>query len=337
MAINPHAARQLLLQLGDSVRNKLVQARLAASESGDALAKISRESAADTIYEIDRISEEAIVSWFAEHWPKNVPIELVMEGVEPNEPVTIPHGTPVEQTIYKCILDPIDGTRGIMYDKRAAWFLAGLAPQKGEATRLSDIEVAAMVELPTTKQWRADRIAAIRGQGAVADSVNVLTHEEKPVILRPSRATNALHGFAYISRFFPTGKRLTAGIEQELWDTLHPSDGGRDSIIFEDQYICTGGQFYEILSGHDRMIADIRPLVFAKLGIESALCCHPYDVCSSLILSELGVLIEHPLGGSLDGPLDTTSPIAWVAYANEALASNIRPVFQKILQEQLNG
>jgi len=337
MSIDPQTIRQLLLQLGNTVRDKVVQARLAVFSDDESLATISRESAADTIYGIDRISEEAIESWFAEYWPKEIPIELVMEGVEPDQPVTIPRGKPLEQTIYKCILDPIDGTRAIMYDKRSAWFLAGLALQKGADTRVSDIEVAVMVELPTTKQGWADRVAAIRGQGAVADSVNVLTWEQKPILLRPSRATDALHGFAYISRFFPTGKSIIATIEQELWETLYPSDGGRDSIIFEDQYISTGGQFYEVLTGHDRMIADIRPLVFAKLGLNSALCCHPYDVCSSLILMELGVVVEHPLGGPLDGPLDTTSPISWVAYANEKLAASIRPVFQKILRKQLHG
>ena len=59
------------------------------------------------------------------------------------------------------LIDPVDGTRGIMYDKRPAWFLAGLAPQKGGLTRLSDIEIAVMVELPTTKQWRADRLVPV--------------------------------------------------------------------------------------------------------------------------------------------------------------------------------
>ena len=72
------------------------------------------------------------------------------------------------------LLDPIDGTRGIMYDKRSAWALSGIAPQRGEATRLSDIVVAAMTELPTRKQWRADQVSAMRGGGLVASAVNVM-------------------------------------------------------------------------------------------------------------------------------------------------------------------
>jgi hypothetical protein len=334
MAADLQTAQRLLLELGDNIREKLIQTRTSASTGHASFATISRESAADTIYEIDRVTEETIETWFAAQWPAELPIELVMEGID--EPVTVPHGRPVDKTMYKCILDPIDGTRGIMYDKRSAWFLAGLAPQKAADTRLSDIEVAVMVELPTSKQWRADRISAIRGQGAKADSVNVLTGEKLSVTLRPSTATDPLHGFAYISRFFPAGKALTASIEQQLWERLHPNLDHRENMVFEDQYLATGGQFYEILTGHDRMIADIRPMVFKKLGIESALFCHPYDVCSSLILEEMNVVIEHPLGGRLSGPLDTISPISWVAYSNDRLAAKVRPVFQEILRELLD-
>jgi hypothetical protein len=325
--------RTLLLDLGDYVRQSVINARQE-KDSAD-FAAISRQSVADTIYGIDRISEDAISVWFAEHWPATIPVELVMEGIDPERSVTIPAGTPPEQTRAKIILDPIDGTRGIMYDKRAAWFLAGVAPQRGAATRLSEIEVAVMVELPTTKQWRADRFSAIRGQGLIGESVNVLTGAVRPRGVRPSAAADMLHGFGYISRFFPAGKALTAAVEQQLWDRLYSSTPGKEIVLFEDQYISTGGQFCEVLLGHDRMIADIRPLVFKKLGLASALCCHPYDVAAALVLQEAGVVLEGPDGRPMDGPLDTTSPISWVAYANPQLANHIRPVLQAVLQEML--
>ncbi len=300
------------------------------------LAAISRESVADTIYGIDRISEDAIAAWFADHWPATIPVELVMEGIDPQNPVTFPEKIPSDQTDAKIILDPIDGTRGIMYDKRAAWFLAGVAPQRGPETRLSDIEVAVMVELPTTKQWRVDRFSAIRGGGLFSDSVDVFTGEILARSVRPSLATDMLHGFGYISRFFPAGKALTAAIEQAVWDRLYPIATGKEVIVFEDQYISTGGQFCELLLGHDRMIADIRPLVFKKLGIPSALCCHPYDVAGALVLEEAGIILESPDGSPMDGPLDTTSPISWVGYANPELAADIRPVLRAVLKEMLD-
>jgi fructose-1,6-bisphosphatase/inositol monophosphatase family enzyme len=330
----PDRIRTLLLGLGDYVRQSVLNARHE-SDPGD-LATISRESVADTIYGIDRISEDAITEWFTEHWPSTIPVELVMEGIDPQHPVTFPPKVPCEQTVAKIILDPIDGTRGIMYDKRAAWFLAGVAPQRGPATRLSEIEVAVMVELPTTKQWRADRFSAIRGRGFLSDSVNILTGEILSRSVRPSHAADVLHGFGYISRFFPAGKALTAAIEQQLWERLYPSAAGKEVIVFEDQYISTGGQFCELLLGHDRMIADIRPLVFKKLGIPSALCCHPYDVAAALVLEEAGIILESPDGSPMDGPLDTTSPISWVGYANPELASHIRPVLRAVLKDMLD-
>ena len=333
--LRPDQIRGLLLELGDYVRQSVLTAR---RENNIAtLAGVSRESVADTIYYIDRISEEAIRAWFTDHWPGEIPVELVMEGIDPQNPVTIPSGTPLEQTVAKIIIDPIDGTRGIMYDKRAAWFLAGVAPQLGSATKLSDIEVAVMVELPSTKQWRADRFSAIRNQGVFSDSVNVLTGVSLPRSVAPSSARDMLHGFGYISRFFPAGKELTAAIEQQLWERLYPVPAGNEVIVFEDQYISTGGQFCELLLGHDRMIADIRPLVFKKLGIPSALCCHPYDVAAALVLEEAGVILESPDGSPMDGPLDTTSPISWVGYANPELAAHIRPVFQAVLKEMLKA
>jgi fructose-1,6-bisphosphatase/inositol monophosphatase family enzyme len=334
MPLDLESIRRLLLQLGDEVRDRLVKARSEAASSD--LYRISRESAADTIYEIDRVSEVAIEAWFAEHWPIEIPAEVVMEGIEPDRPMIVPHGTSLADTVVKCILDPIDGTRGIMYDKRSAWFLAGVVPQSGAVTRLQDIEVAAMVELPTTKQWRADRCSAIRGQGLQAESVNIFTRETMPLQLRPSRAKTMFHGYGYISRFFPAGKALLAEIEQALWERLYGSESTKEIVIFEDQYISTGGQFYELLAGHDRMIADLRPLVFQRLGLDSALCCHPYDVAAMLILQEAGVILEAPDGTPLDGPLDTTSPISWVAFANLELANCIRPVLKLVLEEFLD-
>ena len=54
-----------------------------------------------------------------------------MEGVGEDEPITFPRHTPVAQTILKLIVDPIDGTRCLMYDKRSGW----VAGRRRAATR----------------------------------------------------------------------------------------------------------------------------------------------------------------------------------------------------------
>ena len=68
--------------------------------------------------------------------------------------VSIPRGASERQAEIRLIVDPIDGTREIMYDKRAAWSLAAVAPNRGPDTRLRDVEVSVMTELPTSKMGR---------------------------------------------------------------------------------------------------------------------------------------------------------------------------------------
>jgi hypothetical protein len=323
--------RQLLCSLGDAIRERIIEGRR--STSAEALSSVAGHSTADTIYEIDRFGEEAIREWFDARWPAAEPVEVVMEGLE--EPQCFPQGTPGSETKWKCLLDPIDGTRGIMYDKRSAWALSGIAPQRGETTKLSDIVVAAMTELPTTKQWRADQVSAVRGRGLIAKATNVLDATSRPLSFTPSSAVTFRHGFAWMAKFFPEGRALTAQIEEQLWDELVGIGRDASPTVFDDQYICSGGCFYELLAGHDRMIGDLRPLVLARLDLDSSLVCHPYDVVAALLLAEAGVVYEHPLGGFPDAPLDTTSAIAWIAYANPALASLARPVLQRILRQTL--
>jgi fructose-1,6-bisphosphatase/inositol monophosphatase family enzyme len=83
--------------------------------------------------------------------------------------------------------------------------------------------------------------------------------------------------------------------------------------------------------GHDRFVADLRPLAFARLGLGGALTCHPYDICTALIAREAGCVVTTPDGKPLRAPLDTTSAVAWTGYANRALARRIAPVLRRVL------
>lgn len=329
---NLEQARRRLCRLQDHIRGVLLAAR---RRHGRDFAKVAGVSAADTIYEVDRISEEAILDWFERHWPRTWPLELVMEGLE-GEATTFPRGTPVARTVFKCILDPIDGTRNLMYDKRSAWILTALAPQRGARTHLGDIVVAAMTELPTSKMWRSDQLSAVRGCGVKAQACNVQTGRCQALRVRPSQARDFEHGFASIAKFFPEAKGLLGTIEERLWRELglYGKNGGQ--LVFDDQYLSTGGQIYELAVGHDRMLGDLRPAAYAKIGLGSAsLCCHPYDICTALILQEAGGIVETPDGRPLRVPLDTTTPVTWIGYANAHLARRVRPVLRRIVAELL--
>ena len=156
-------ARNLLEELGDRIRHAVEGSRR--DLSIEQMAEVAAVTEADTIYGIDKVSEELILEWLDEHWPAELACELVMEGLE--EERVLPHGV---APVTKLILDPIDGTRGLMYDKRSAWALAGLALHRGDRTSLQDIQVAVMTELPTARQTDWDQLSAIRG--GAQDTIN---------------------------------------------------------------------------------------------------------------------------------------------------------------------
>ena len=287
-------------------------------------------TAADTIYAVDRVGERAVLGWFRREWPRDWPVELVMEGLPGRGAATFPAGTPAAGTTWKCIIDPIDGTRGLMYDKRSAWSLAALAPQRGAATGLEDIVVAAMTELPGSKAGAADQFSAVRGRGVVAERIDLRSGRRRKIQPRPSRARTVAHGFASVVKFFPAAKAWLAGVEERLWREL-----GAGGDVFDDQYMSTGGQVHELMAGRDRFIADLRPVAAARMRLRSALACHPYDICTALIAEEAGCVITGPDGGPLRAPLDTTTPVAWIGYANPALARKIGPVLRRVLRRKM--
>jgi hypothetical protein len=262
-------------------------------------------------------------------------VEVVSEALD--APITI--GGEDGTARWTCIVDPIDGTRGLMYDKRSAWVLAAVAPRAPapeRRSRLRDVVAAAMTELPTTRQWSSDQVSGTRGcgrTGLVAHRVDVRTGGRSALRLRPSTATDLLHGFASLSKFFPQGKAAMAACEEQLWADLYGHGRRHDVAIFDDQYLSTGGQFMELMAGRDRFLGDLRPLAAAQLGYPPALACHPYDCCTVMLVEEAGCVVTAPDGTPLDAPLDTTSPVAWLGYANRALADHVAPAAKRAIAD----
>jgi fructose-1,6-bisphosphatase/inositol monophosphatase family enzyme len=101
--------------VGDRVRDLVVASR------GMDMAEVAGETVADTIYAIDRVADDTLIDWFEERWPG---VRVVSEGLD--EPVLVG-----DAAAWTVIVDTIDGTRGLMYDKRSAWCLAAVAPPGG--------------------------------------------------------------------------------------------------------------------------------------------------------------------------------------------------------------
>jgi fructose-1,6-bisphosphatase/inositol monophosphatase family enzyme len=300
------------------------------------LSSVAGDMGGDTLYALDRVSEALLFEELGRDAQALGGLVLIAEGLEHGFAV-LPDGMARERARYVVIVDPIDGTRGIMYQKRCAWALTGVALWRGSEPRLSDIALAVQTELPLVKQHLADELWAIRGRGAHAERVELFGEGRAPLPLRPSSSPTLEHGFAMLSRFFPGARDELAAIDEEVVRAVvGPPPAGR-ALCFEDQYASSGGQLYELMVGHDRFNADLRPLMFellARRGEPAGLACHPYDICTQLIATEAGVIVTGPDGAPLDAPLDLETPVAWVGYANAALRASIEPALMAALRRR---
>ncbi|QQS45071.1 MAG: inositol monophosphatase [Acidobacteriota bacterium] len=299
------------------------------------LSSIERDDEGDTIYAVDRVSEELLIEFCEREIASIAPIVLIAEGL-PEGKVVLPRGAGESSAVWRLIFDPIDGTRGLMYQKRPGWVLTGVAPNRGPETSLADIELAIQTEIPLIKQHLFDVVWAVKGEGVQAERVNRLTEERSTIRLRPSQTPTIAHGFAGIVRFFPGARDVLAEIDEEVVrGALGPVQAGK-AHCFEDQYASTGGQLYELMSGHDRFIADIRPLmepVLERRGLALGICCHPYDLCTELIASEAGVIVTGIDGGPLRAPLEVEPDVAWIGYANQKIRELIEPFLRQALKK----
>ena len=302
----------------------------------DELSRIAADDEGDTIYAVDRVSEEMLIGFFEREVACHGSLVLIAEGLPPSG-VVLPHGQSEADAVWRVIVDPIDGTRGLMYQKRSAWILTGVARNRGPLTNLNDVELAVQTEIPLLKQHLSDSMWVIRGSVVEAERTNRLTGERAPLKLHPSSAHSIAHGFAMISRFFPGARDLLAAIDEEIvLGALGPVRPGK-AHCFEDQYISTGGQLYELMAGHDRFVADLRPLMEKSLearGLTVGINAHPYDLCTELIAREAGVIVTDPSGQPLSSPLSLEDDVAWVGYANAHIRAQIEPLLQQALRRR---
>jgi fructose-1,6-bisphosphatase/inositol monophosphatase family enzyme len=320
--------------LHEQIRAAVVEACERAST--EELAQVVKDDEGDTIFAVDRVSEELLVEFFEREIAPSAPLVLIAEGLEGGQ-IILPHGALEADAVWRVVVDPIDGTRGLMYQKRSAWILTGVAPNRGAETNLEDIELAVQTEIPLVKQHLSDCAWAMRGEGARAERFNRLTGERAPLTLRPSRSPTIANGYAQVARFFPGARDELAAIDEEIVrGALGPSPVGK-ALCFEDQYTSSGGQLYELMAGHDRFIADLRarlgPVMEAR-GLPMSLCCHPYDLCTELIARELGVIVTDAAGGPLRAPLAVEPDVAWVGYANAEIRAGIEPLLQSALERR---
>lgn len=326
-----------LREIHADIRDQVVAA--CANSTAEQMAAATGRQAGDVVYAVDRVSEAVLLQRFArlaDEWP----CLLIAEGLGQDGRRLLPSGIEERQAEIVVIVDPIDGTRGLMYQKRSAWILTGVAPRppSGAAT-LADLRLAVQTEIPILKQHLCDAAWAVAGAGAAAERVDRLSGVRQPLRLRPSQAATVDHGFGGLAKFFAGTRGLLAEIDDAVIARVQAQVGARqeegEALVFDDQYISTGGQLYELMVGHDRFVGDVRPLLIPGLrarGAPSPLCAHPYDLATELIAREAGVIVTGPTGERLRSPLDVSTDVAWLGFANENLARTVGGALRAELQ-----
>jgi fructose-1,6-bisphosphatase/inositol monophosphatase family enzyme len=325
---DPEALVAAIRGVHDAIRDEVTAA--CERQSTEELSAVVGDDAGDTLFAVDRVSEPVLLERFGE-LARRWPCLLVAEGLGQDGRRVLPEGAAPEVVI---LVDPIDGTRGLMVQKRPAWVLTGVAPYRGGTETLADIVLAVQTEIPLVKQHLCDQMWAIAGRGMQVERLDRTTGARRAITLQPSRATTLLQGFGGLSKFFPGARAELGALDDEIVErSLGPTQRGR-ALAFEDQYISSAGQLYELVAGHDRWIADLRPVIeplLARRGRALGICSHPYDLCTELIAREAGVIVTDAGGRPLAAPLDVFAEIAWVGYANATIRGLVEPALREAL------
>jgi hypothetical protein len=264
--------------------------------------EVVRNEGGDDIYGIDVRAEEALfegLQRLGARWPGRA----VVEG----------HDADIEvgggQGPWVYLIDPVDGTRPLLAGKRSAWVLLGAGRH---AVTLEDLEVGAMVEVPTPRAALARVAWAVREHPPVAVDDDVIgSSPARPVVLRPREGGTIDHSFVTVVRLLP-GDHERIG----RWADRH-LDG---LVVWDDLAPCSGAYLAGLADGADTAVLDPRPLLSP-----STLPAHPYDLAGLVVARAAGAVIEALPPGPLDVPIDTSSPVAWAGYANPEVAERLRP------------
>ena len=221
---------QFLMEVGLAVNARC----RSAFESSSDLTEEVNTSPADIIYKIDVEAEEVIVQLMEENAHRFGGIILLAEGIGEDDLSIYPDGLGQEDAQTKIICDPIDGSRGLMFAKRPAFFLG--AGGKASAKKLSELDVSVMVELPIPKQSQWDILSARRGRGT-----NVNRYHENGQItkidFKPDAKKSIEGGFCSFAKFCYPGKDFIAKVEELFFDALFANKEEEYLPAFDDQYI----------------------------------------------------------------------------------------------------
>ena len=309
-------ARRLLepiLALHDRIRDSVVDA--CSRQATDELSAVDAEEASDTIYRIDRVSEDDAGRRSARSW------RATSRSV--SSPKDSPDGTMVLPR--RCAGGGLSVARDRRSDRRHARNHVSEAQRvdsdrrraesRRRDTRIRDIVLAVQTEIPLLKQHLCDQLWAVRGEGAWATRFNRITGEREP--LAP-HAVARRHDRARLREREPVLPRRARRARR---DRRRDRDRGArranrgEGRVFRGSVSLDGRPALRVDGGTrslHRRHSSAAEADSRAARIAGALCCHPYDICTALIAEELGVIVTNAIGGPIDAPFDIESDVSWV-------------------------
>jgi len=185
-------------------------------------------------------------------------------------------------------------------------------------------------EIPDSRAASYRRLTAHRGEGCRFEE-RALEGDRIQAERRLDAGTDDRvdHGIFSFFKYMPAERPRIAALEAAFFARLAAEERADVRACFDDQYTSNGGQLALLALGTYRMIADVRAHLFAR-----TLTSKPYDVAGAVICAqEAGAIVTAVDGSPLDFPLDVTTPVSFVGWANKRTAERL----SKHLSEALRG
>lgn len=298
-----------LAQVGRAVRDAVRSGRA----GGDHL--VVRTEGGDDVYGIDARADAVLIEELRRRCAARWPGRLVIEGYDDPVPIGAASGADGGWTY---LADPVDGTRGLLAGLRSAWVLLGA----GRGARgLGDLTTAAAVEIPTARAARGLVAAVSSGALEVVDDDLVGPASPRPFAMQPMRGADLDRRFVTVVRLLPGGHGAIGRFADVVLDGFE---------VYDDLYPASAGQLMAVALGAAAAVIDPRPLLHP-----SGFATHPYDLAAVAVARAAGVVVESLPPGPLDAPIDTSTPVAWAAYANHDVAGLLRPRIAEALADML--
>jgi len=316
-----------LEELIEAIRLAAANALESALAAGDLerVAGAVGRGAGDTTFGLDRQTERAVDAWF-EGAAAQAPLSLFSEESgwrhrgPAGELAGFDHGGP------RIVVDPVDGTRNLMFDLRPAWSVVALAGPGAEIPRQGEVLHGILAELPDSRGGRRRILCASRGLGCRL-AVHALAEPEPPRA-RPlicDDSDRADQGYFPFFALHPGARAPIAELAADFFARLEQSEGAAIEHCFDDQYISSGGQLALVALGTYRMVVEARGELARQRGAPLQVC-KPYDVAGAVLCAEeAGAVVTDLEGAPLDHALDADTPVSFCAFHNAATRARLWP------------